>query len=267
VSLLQVVVLSGYNITVVANFAAALLAWTSRSVQFGSGILVVTFFILVSGGAASAVRAGLMAALAMYARVSRRTYDGLRALAVAAFIMTLWNPFTLAFDPGFALSALAMLGLTLFTPKIASYVRWIPERFALREIVASSAATQLAVFPLILYQDGTLSLLSLPANVLAMLPVPLAMLASCVAAAGGMFFGIAATPLAYPAYVMLAYIIGIAHVLASLPFGSVTVGAFSVWIMFAAYAALFGGWFIIKKIQKEKSGTGSESRTALLTKS
>ncbi len=247
VSLIQMVVLSGYNITVVANFAARLLAWTSQYVQFGAGIFVVVFFILISGGASSAVRAGIMAGLAMYARISNRTFDALRGLAVAALVMTLWNPFTLAFDPGFQLSALAMLGLTLFTPAFSSRLKLIPERFALREIVASTAATQLAVLPLLLYQNGQLSLLAIPANVLAMIPVPLAMLTSCIASICGMIFGSAATPIAFPAYVLLAYIIAVAHFLASLPFASISIGAFTAWWMFGVYAALFGGFWIIQK--------------------
>ncbi|HVM73952.1 MAG TPA: ComEC/Rec2 family competence protein [Candidatus Paceibacterota bacterium] len=247
VSLIQMVVLSGYNITVVANAAARLLVWAPRYLQFGSGIFVVIFFILISGGASSAVRAGLMATLAMYARTSRRTYDSLRALGAVAVIMVAWNPFILAFDPGFQLSALAMLGLTLFTPIFSVRLGWIPERFALREIVSSTIATQLAVLPLLLYQDGTLSLLAVPANVLAMLPVPLAMLTSCIAAIGGIVFGSTATPLAFPAYALLAYIIAAAHQLASLPFASVTIGAFTVWWMLVAYAILFGGFLIMQK--------------------
>jgi competence protein ComEC len=263
VSLMQMVVLSGYNITVVANFAARLLAWASRYVQFSAGIFVVIFFILISGGAASAVRAGIMAGLAMYARISNRTFDALRALAVAAFVMTLWNPFTLAFDPGFQLSALAMLGLSLFTPTFSAKLKWIPERFALREIIASTAATQLAVLPMLLYQSGQLSILAIPANVLTMSVVPLAMLASCIAAVAGMIFGAAATPIAFPAYALLFYIISVAHFLASLPFAAISVGAFNIWWMFVAYMIIFGGFWILQKRQKEKNNEWARTKTAL----
>jgi competence protein ComEC len=246
VGLLQIVVLSGYNITVVANFASALLVWSSRYFQFGAGIFVVVFFMLISGGAASAVRAGLMAVLAMYARMSGRTYESLRALGVTALIMVAWNPFTLAFDPGFQLSALAMLGLALFTSTFDSYLVWVPKRFGLREIISTTLATQVAVLPLILYQDGLLSLLALPANVLAMIPVPLSMLASFIAALAGIVFGTYAAPLAYPAYILLAYIIEIAQVLASLPFASVSLGAFGAGWMFGAYGIMFGGFGYLK---------------------
>jgi competence protein ComEC len=186
-----------------------------------------------------------MAILAIYARASHRTYDALRALAVVAFVMVLWNPFVLAFDPGFQLSGLAMLGLTLFTTAIARYIAWIPERFALREIVASTIATQITVLPLLLYQDGQLSLLALPANVLAMMPIPFAMLASCIAALCGIVFGSPATPVAFPAYATLTYVIWVAHTLAALPFSSITIPVFGVGWVVCAYVVLGSVAFLL----------------------
>jgi len=247
VNLMQMVVLSGYNITVVANAAALLFSPLSRYVQGSVGVLIVCLFIAISGGASSAVRAGLMATLAIYARTSHRTYNALRALAVVAFAMVLWNPFLLAFDPGFQLSCLAMLGLTLFTTPIARYLAWIPERFALREIVASTIATQMTVLPLLLFQDGQLSILSLPANVLAMIPIPFAMLTSCIAALFGIVFGSLATPISFPAYATLSYVIWVAHTLAALPFSSVSIPVFGVGWMVCAYVGLFTVAFFLKK--------------------
>jgi competence protein ComEC len=244
------VVLSGYNITVVINAIARLLAWLPRTLRFGASGFGVAFFILMAGGAASAVRAGVMALLAMYARLSGRMFIALRALGVVAAGMVAWNPFTLAFDPSFQLSALATLGLVSFTPIFFEHMRWVPERFGLREIVASTLGTQLAVLPLLLFQNGNLSIVALPANLLALIPVPFAMTLSFVAAIAGMLFGSYAVVLAFPAYIVLAYIIGVAQLFASLPFASVSVAAFSVWWMFAAYALLFGGVWVM---QKEKT--------------
>jgi competence protein ComEC len=262
VSLIHMVVLSGYNITVVINTAARLLAWTPRAVQFGGSGLVVMFFVLMAGGAASAMRAGAMALLAMYARVSGRMFVAMRALGFVALLMVLWNPLTLAFDPSFQLSALATIGLVMFTPLCSEYLRWVSERFGLREILASTISTQLVVLPLLLYQNGNLSIVSLPANLFALIPVPFAMLASFIAAVCGMMahvfpiVSIIAIPIAFPAYVLLAYIIHTAQFFAALPFASVSVPAFGVEWMFAAYALLFGGLWYLQK----QTGLREESR-------
>lgn len=247
VSLIHMVVLSGYNITVVINAISYALASLPRFFQFGASGFVVLFFVLMSGGAASAVRAGAMALVAVVARVTGRSYLAGRILGVVASLMVLWNPYELAFDPSFQLSTLATLGLIAFTPIFVERLSWFTERFGVREIAASTLATQLTVLPLLLYQNGQLSLVALPANLLALVPVPFAMLASFIAAVGGMLFGSYAVPLAYPAYILLAYIIGVAKFFAALPFAAVSVSAFSAWWMFGAYALMFGGLWLMKK--------------------
>ncbi|MEK7133657.1 MAG: ComEC/Rec2 family competence protein [Patescibacteria group bacterium] len=248
VGLVHVVVLSGYNITLVINFVRILLQRLPRALEYGGIVGAVLFFVVMSGSSATAIRAAAMALIAILARSTGRMYDAIRILGVVAAAMVLWNPFILAFDPGFQLSALATLGLVLFTPMFLPYFEWLTERFALREIAASTLGTQLAVLPLLLYQNGQLSLVALPVNLLALIAVPWAMFASFIAALAGSFLGALAVPIAYPAYILLAYIIGVAKMFAALPFAALSISAFSAWWMFAAYALMFGGlWFIQKR--------------------
>ena len=152
--------------------------------------------------------------------------------------MVLWNPYTLLFDPSFQLSALATLGLIVFTPHVAKVLGFIPARMHLREIAASTLATQLTVLPLLLYQSGTLSLVALPANLLALIAVPPAMALSAFASLAGIIAGTLAPFFAFPAYALLSYIISVAEFFASLPFASITLGAFSAWWLLFAYALI-----------------------------
>src|ERR1700733_6080508 len=126
-----------------------------------------------------------MALVAVFARATHRVYLGERVLAFVSLAMVAWNPWTLAFDPSFQLSALATLGLILFTPIFSRWLVKVPEQFGAREILASTCSTQLMVAPLLLYQNGTLSIVSLPANLLALLPVPWAMFFSLISGVGG----------------------------------------------------------------------------------
>ncbi len=252
VGLIHIIVLSGYNITIVMSMAGKLLGGMPRAAQVVSNAFIVIFIVLMAGAAPSAMRAGAMALLPLIARMTGRIYLALRALGVVALMMVAWNPLLLAYDPGFQLSVLATLGLVLLSPVCAGWLHWIPERFALREIAASTLGTQAMVLPLLLYQNGLLSLVALPANLLALVAVPWAMGLSVIAAFAGMILGSYAVVIAFPAYVILAYIIGVAQFFAALPFASVSVAAFSAWWMFAAYALLFGGvWYV----QKRKSRT------------
>jgi competence protein ComEC len=246
-SLIHIVVLSGYNITVVINAASAALSYFPRIFRFSAGGLVVAFFILMTGGAATAIRAGLMAYLAVYARLTGRTFIALRALGATALLMVLWNPWTLAFDPSFQLSALATAGLILFTPVFEARLRSVPARFGLREIVASTLATQSAVLPLLLYQSGNLSLVALPANLLALVAMPAAMGLSAAAMLAGLILGPYAVFAGFPAALVLGYIIKVAVFFAALPFASLQVPAFSGWLLGLMYLMLAGPLFVWKR--------------------
>ena len=247
VGLVHIIVLSGYNITIVMNLIGKLLAGMSRTAQVVSSVFIVVFIVLMAGAAPSATRAGAMALLPLIARMTGRVYLALRALGVVALAMVLWNPFILAFDPGFQLSVLATLGLVLFSPIFSGWLGWIPEKFALREIAASTLGTQMTVLPLLLYQNGLLSLVALPANLLALIAVPWAMALSVISAIAGILFGSLGTFVAFPAYVLLAYIIKIGELFAALPFAAVSVSAFSAWWMFGAYAFMCGTLLILRK--------------------
>lgn len=247
VSLIHIVVLSGYNMTVVINAAAHVFSFVPRYAQFALSAAIVGLFILMTGGAASATRAGSMALIATYARLTGRSFVALRVLAVVAFVMVLWNPFVLAFDPGFQLSMLATAGLILFTPIVAAWLPFVTERFALREIAASTLATQAAVLPLLLYQNGLLSFIAIPANLLSLVVVPLAMLASFIAAIAGLLFGPFSAVFGLPALVLLSYIIAVAEYLSAVPFAAITIPAFGAWILCAAYATLVAAYFLFTK--------------------
>src|SRR3989344_3369423 len=247
VGLIHIIVLSGYNITIVMNLVGKLLAKMSRTVQVASSAFIVVFIVLMAGAAPSAMRAGAMALLPLIARMTGRVYLALRALGVVASAMVLWNPLLLAFDPGFQLSVLATLGLVLFSPIFFEWLWWIPEKFALREIAASTLGTQTTVLPLLLYQNGLLSIVALPANLLALIAVPWAMGLSVISAVAGILLGSWGAFVAFPAYVLLAYIIKVGEIFAALPFASVSIPAFSAWWMFGAYALMFGWLWYIKK--------------------
>lgn len=250
--LIHMVVLSGYNITVVINAAAWLLErapilQNMRAAPLGASGAIVALFVLMSGGASSAMRAGSMALIAVFAHLSRRTFLASRALGAAAVLIVAWNPWVLLSDPGFQLSALATTGLIAFTPLIAARLLWLPERWGLREIAASTIGTQLAVLPLLLYQNGALSLYALPANMLTLPLVPYAMFASLVAGIGGLLWQPIAVILGLPAYLLLSYILAVAQAIAHAPLSTLAIPAFGAWWLVPMYTTLFAGVWVLHK--------------------
>lgn len=251
VGLIHIVVLSGYNITIVAEFFMKFLAlFLSRTFAGVFGIVGIILFAVMTGAGATVVRASLMVILVIVAKLSGRTYDVTRALFLAGFIMLLLNPKILIFDPSFQLSFTAMLGLVHVSPIASRYLKFFPERFDFRELAASTLATQIFVLPLILYMMGNLSLVALPVNLLVLVFVPITMLMSFVTGAIGFIFSTVSIPFGFLAYLLLAYIIRVVELFAKLPFASVTIPHFPLWLMIIVY--MLYGYFLWKMSKKSE---------------
>lgn len=247
VGLIHIVVLSGYNIMVVIQFLERSLGWTKLWIRSTLAVVVAIFFALITGLASSSVRAASMAVIATAGKASGRTYLASRALGVVAVGMVIWNPFVLAFDPGFQLSIIATLGLIYISPLFAERLGWLTEKFGFREIAAATLGTQAAVLPLILFQSGSLSVYSLPANLLALIVVPWAMLLSFIAGVAGTFLGLVAPVVGFPAYILLWYITKVADFFAWLPFANLSIPAFSAVWLFVFYVLLAGVVIFMQK--------------------
>ena len=241
--LIQIIVLSGYNVMVVAEWIMAALALTklSRRWSAGAGALAILIFVGIAGFSATAIRAALMALIALYARATGRTYAAGRALLVVIFLMLLWNPLYLVFDPGFGLSVTATAGLIWLAPLLEIVFSGMQNLFW-RNAIATTLSAQIVVLPLLLYDTGNLSFVAIPANLLTMPVVPLAMGFSALAGFAGMIFGTLAPlvgiVIAFPSYVTTAYLIYIAQRAAELPFAALTLPLFPFWLVLLAYALL-----------------------------
>lgn len=232
--LLPIIVLSGYNVMIVADWIRKLFGFLPKRFSVLLSALAVAAFVLAAGGGSSAVRAGLMAGLALFARITNRTYVALRSLAVVFIGMLFLNPLLLFNDPGFQFSFVATLGLIIGTPLIEARLSWIRSSF-LKEVVATTVAAQIAVLPILLYQTGNLSLVSFLANVLVLPFVPLTMLLSFLAALVSFVLPVIAPLAGAPAFVFLSYIIGVGEITASLPYAHLVVYSFPFWIVIGLY--------------------------------
>ena len=237
----HIIVLSGYNLTILAEFLMRLLSRVLYPrTRIMVGILAIILFAGMVGFSATVVRASIMAILVLIARAFGRTYEVVRALAFAGAVMVFWNPYVLLFDPGFHLSFLATLGLIVLSPFVERMCAFVPTQLQIREFVTATIATQGMVLPYLLYAMGSVSLIALVANVLILPLVPLAMLLTLCAGFVGIIAGESARIVGYPAYAVLGYILGVAERLSHVPFSEVHFPSFSVWYMIGAYVFLAG---------------------------
>src|SRR3989338_746306 len=249
VGVIHIVVLSGYNITIVAEFIMRLLAFLPRFARFFFGGLAIIFFAIMTGGSATVVRARVVAILVIVARATGRLYDITRALLLAGFLMILHNPKILVFDTSFQLSFLSTLGLIYLSPTIEKRLGFITEKLQLRQIAAATIATQIFVLPLLLIKMGTLSLVALPANLLILPTIPWTMLFGFLAGAIGFVSQIIALPFAFIAYILLTFQLKIVAFFATLSFASISIPYFPAWALFFCYAV----FAFLKILSKRKT--------------
>jgi len=102
-------------------------------------------------------------------------------------------------------------------------------------VALESVCAEMMSLPFILYIFGQMSFIGLVANVLVVTLVPLAMLLSLIAGLAGMFCGALAGWLTWPAWLLLNYMLDIAHILARLPHVFVQNRSLSLLAMLALY--------------------------------
>jgi competence protein ComEC len=238
--LVHVVVLSGYNISIVANAVLYATSFLPKIIGYSFGAILMILFALMTGAGATTVRACIMGLIAILAQYLQRPAAALRALGVAAVCMALWNPLVVAYDSSFILSVLATFGLITLSPSVEKYLKWIPKYkfFDVRSIAASTIAVQIFVLPALLYFTGVLSFMALPANLLALPVVPFAMLGGFLAGVIGLVHPVLAVPFMFVSDLLLKWMIVVAQTEHMLPYSSTVVSAIPVWVVLLVYIPL-----------------------------
>lgn len=252
VGLIHIVVLSGYNLTVIAaGIFAATSYFGKRNLSFAVSAVAIALFAVMVGLGATVIRAAVMALIAILARFLGRPADALRWLFIAGFLMLLWNPLSLLFDPSFQLSFMATLGLILFSPIVENFIartwlgRFVTTKFKIREIVSATVAVQLFILPLLIRMSGEVSLVSFLVNPLVLPLVPAVMALGATTGVMGLipFAGqMLSWPFGVLSYLSSQIIISITELSAKIPLASIPLGALpplAVILWYIGYGFLY----------------------------
>ncbi|MDP9314539.1 MAG: ComEC family competence protein [Chloroflexota bacterium] len=242
----HILVISGWNISVIIAGIAALLARfkvARKRSALVSGPLIVLYVLFV-GASPSVVRAAVMGGLAVVATLVDRESEAWTSLLVACVAMTLPDPHVL-WDIGFQLSALATAGLFAFARPIEGVLgahrpfRWKWLAWAVEPLTATLAASLLSL-PILLYHFGRLSLIAPLANVLMLPAVPYAMVFGALASVAGMLWTPLGQLLALLAWPFLQWLLLVSRLLAHVPGAYTTLPPFAVgWVW---------GWYLLMTV-------------------
>ncbi|RME46407.1 MAG: DNA internalization-related competence protein ComEC/Rec2, partial [Caldilineae bacterium] len=264
----HVIVISGSNISLVVGLLLLVgekLLGRRRAAFLA--LLGVTLYTVMVGADAAVVRAAIMGALYVLAMVLGRPNAVLNALFASALAMTIANPLTL-WDAGFQLSFLATLGLIVLVPPLERLAAgWLTRLDGtpvaglasdmLKEALLVTLAAQIITAPLILYQFGRFSLVSLPANLFIVPVQPLVMSLGGLATLAGLVSVPLGIGLGWLAWLPLTWTVRVVEAAAALRWAQVELPPMPLWLLALAYLTLAAGvWWLYDLPAREGGRTG-----------
>lgn len=236
----HLIAVSGYNVTVVAGVALLLaIRFLARRKATLLAIAVVWGYSLLTGLPPSALRAAIMATMALSSVLVGRDSDALPFLCFSGAVMVGLDP-QLLYDLGFQLSFLATAGLVLLEPVLRLGLARLRVPGWLASSFSVTVAAQLAVLPVLAANFHAVSLVSPLTNLLLAPILPGLMATGAVAVALGAIalpLGQVAAPIAW---LYLTYMVEVVRWTAQLPAAAASTGNLAFAQIALYYLLLLG---------------------------
>ncbi len=239
--IIHIVVLSGYNLTLIADFFMNFFSFLGITVASSIGSIGIILFTIMVGGSATIIRAAIMALILLFAKWIGRESETTKMLFLAGFFMVLFNPMILVYDPSFQLSFLATLGLVLLSKKIENKLHFLPNIFELKSILSATIATQIFVAPLLLYMMNQISIISPLVNILILIFVPFTMFCGLLMFLFSFLSPMIASIISFLLFLILRYDLMITSFFAKLPISTVSlnISAYTMFFIYFLYLLIF----------------------------
>lgn len=161
--LAHILAASGFQIALLLGVVLKLTQRFSSKNRLIISIIVLSFYILLTGAEASVCRAGLMGLATLLGLLTERQVNALGSLFVAGILLLIINPLWM-WDLGFQLSFLATLGLIISANQIEQKLDFLFPVIA--NPLAVTLAANLWVFPLTIFTFKTFPVYSIFVNLI-----------------------------------------------------------------------------------------------------
>jgi competence protein ComEC len=260
----HIMAISGLHISILAMLVMSLLLGLGlpRKKAFWLAVLFLLVYIVLIGLPASALRAGLMGFLALYAMNIGRLNKLTNSLVFAAVVLLLFNPKLLRDDISFQLSFLAVFGIAYVYPIFDGWFEKFSKIFskfskdsqgATRIIYSAfsiTLAAQVFTLPIIAYNFFIISIVAPLSNLLVLWTLPLLISLVLTALILSLMLPQLAVLFFLPAGLLLKYIIFIVERSTELPYAYVQVDYLWLGWLIIYYGA--AGWLLFHYKRKIK---------------
>ncbi len=253
---------SGQNVMLLAALVLALAtaAGAGLRARLALALVAVALYVPLAGAGPSIQRAGVMGAAGLIAALAGRPASRWYALLLAALVTLVLDP-RAAEDPGWQLSFAAVVAILALHGRLrgALVARRTPA--ALADAAALTVAATLGTAPLLALHFEAVSLVSLPANLLATPAVaPVMWLGTLAALLGGPPGALLTAVAAYP----LAYLAWLGRAAAAVPGASVAVALPGPLAAVALYAAGAAAVALALRASARRAASASGGEAAAL---
>ncbi|MGA2297734.1 MAG: ComEC/Rec2 family competence protein [FCB group bacterium] len=182
----HVLAVAGLHVGIIASVIFIFLGFLkNRWVKFVAFVILVSLFVIITGIQPSAMRAGLMASVAMLMYTLQRKINLLNIIAFVVIILILFNP-KMIYSAAFHMSIASVSGIALLYQPIKSFFsKYIKSTHYLIKYIINSISVTLAasitVSPIVAYYFGIYSIISPLANLLIIPLMSLGMVLSILA--------------------------------------------------------------------------------------
>jgi competence protein ComEC len=231
----HLVAASGGNIALVVGLVMAIgwLLGASDRVRLLTSALAICAYVPLAGGGPSIQRAGVMGLAAMLALSLGRERRAADALALAAAATLAVDP-RAVLDVGWQLSFAASAGLIVAGPRVAGWIGGFGVPRWLAAGLACTIVATVATAPVMLSAFGTLSLIGLVANALALPLVGIAVWSGALAALMTPIAPVVASICAQPGGVAAGLVLSVAEWSQQRSFAVIGAGAVAAIVVAAA---------------------------------
>ncbi|MFM7442064.1 MAG: ComEC/Rec2 family competence protein, partial [Snowella sp.] len=162
--LVHILAVSGFQVSLLLGALLAITAPLSPKFRLVLGLIILVFYVGLTGFQPSALRAAIMGFGVLVGLVFERKTRPLGLLMLAAIVLLVVNPLWI-YDLGFQLSFLATFGLIVTLPALQKRLDWLPP--AIATIIALPIAASLWTLPLLMHTFSVVATYSIPVNILA----------------------------------------------------------------------------------------------------
>lgn len=223
----------------------------SRKLKNNLILLMLGFFMLITGGAPSCMRACIMSGMLLISQSFYRKNNFYVTILFTFIILLFINPFHI-FAVGMWLSFGGTLGIVLFHKFFKRFLicKWdIKSKFvqAFLEVFLVSFAAQILILPVMIYCFNTVSLTFFISNLMIYFLIGPILAIGYISVISGMFFTPIGNFLAIFEEFLVAILFKIAEICSKLPFSKILLPTPDFWVVILYYVVITGFVYLFQQ--------------------